>query len=180
MKKKLIAALTGLCVLASSTAGVFATNLEINGALKTPTNAKGQALSVFNENGSVYVPIRFISESLGCVVGWDASSETVKVSEPTIGFVMSTTGSFADVVINKSWVTLDNTILKADKYDVVKLTEQIGKFSKENDWGVVFRTDNGSVIIEKTFINSNIDYKSSPVNVYLYGGQAVGIGGWDE
>lgn len=180
MKKKLIAALTGLCVLACSTAGVFATNLEINGVLKTPTNARGQVLSIFNENGSVYVPIRFVSESLGCTVGWDASSETVKVSEPTIGFVMSTTGSFADVVINKSWVTLDNTILKADKYDVVKLTEQIGKFSKENDWGVVFKADSSSVIIEKQMINSNIDYKDSPVTVYFYGGKAVGISGWNE
>lgn len=180
MKRKLMAILTAGAVLASSTIGAFATTIQIDGVTKIPTNAKGVALEVFNKNGSIYVPIRYVSESLGCTVGWDGYTETVKIQKPIQGFVMSTSGNYADVIIDKSWTTLDNSVLKATKYDLVNLREEIGKYSKQNDWGVVFKTDSGSVIIDKDIINSNIDYQNEPVNVYFYDGKAVGISGWDE
>lgn len=87
----LIAALV-LCLLATS---VFAAagavqktltyrniRITLDGETLTPTDAGGKATEPFIMDDSVYLPVRAISEALGCEVSWDDAASTVRLLSP--------------------------------------------------------------------------------------------------
>ncbi|WP_438431359.1 copper amine oxidase N-terminal domain-containing protein [Gorillibacterium sp. sgz500922] len=83
MKKFLLGLLSG-ALLAGSTAAIAAPSLqakltsalfEINGQSVHPDSAN-PAIEV---NGRTYVPLRFVAEELGAVVGYEADSKTVRI-----------------------------------------------------------------------------------------------------
>lgn len=53
--------------------------VTLNGESVTLKDASGNVLEPFNYNGSVYVPIRGVSESLGMNVSYDSASKTVAI-----------------------------------------------------------------------------------------------------
>lgn len=87
----LVAALV-LCLLATS---VFAAagavqktltyrniRITLDGETLTPTDAGGKATEPFIMDDSVYLPVRAISEALGCEVSWDDAASTVRLLSP--------------------------------------------------------------------------------------------------
>lgn len=87
----LVAALV-LCLLATS---VFAAagavqktlayrniRITLDGETLTPTDANGKATEPFIMDDSVYLPVRAISEALGCEVSWDDAASTVRLLSP--------------------------------------------------------------------------------------------------
>lgn len=87
----LVAALV-LCLLATS---VFAAagavqktltyrniRITLDGETFTPTDADGKATEPFIMDDSVYLPVRAISEALGCEVSWDDAASTVRLLSP--------------------------------------------------------------------------------------------------
>lgn len=87
----LVAALV-LCLLATS---VFAAagavqktltyrniHITLDGETLTPTDAGGKATEPFIMDDSVYLPVRAISEALGCEVSWDDAASTVRLLSP--------------------------------------------------------------------------------------------------
>ena len=92
MKKlsKWIVALLAVLLLATP---VLATNGNVNAVLQylnikitldgqeiTPTDVNGKSTEPFAIDGTVYVPIRAVSEALGLDVEWDGETNTVKLS----------------------------------------------------------------------------------------------------
>ena len=80
----LIMALTGMAVFAangSKTLEAYYNNIKIyvDGAAITPTDVNGNSTEPFSVDGTVYVPIRAVSEALGKRVEWDGASNSVYV-----------------------------------------------------------------------------------------------------
>lgn len=57
--------------------------ISVNGTQIKPTDVNGKSTEPFAMDGTVYLPIRAISEALGCDVEWDAATNTVRVSTQT-------------------------------------------------------------------------------------------------
>ncbi|MBD3922400.1 hypothetical protein H8B09_26845 [Paenibacillus sp. PR3] len=93
-KMKIAAAV--ICLGAACTAVAYASDLVqahlSNGSIYVNNQKKelpsGQ--SVLNVNGSTYVPIRFISEQLHDIVGYDAKSKSVYIDDNQIRYAKST------------------------------------------------------------------------------------------
>jgi hypothetical protein len=77
--------------------------LMINDSVKNPTSP------AINIKGSVYVPLRYISENLGVSVDWDQSNQTVKITSGS-GTTTATTQPTA-----KQWVNVTTLSGSADK-----------------------------------------------------------------
>lgn len=83
MKKFIIGLLCGTVLTATSTAFasdfvkafLFPVKLVFNGETKDP----GDDNPVLNYNGKTYVPLRFLSETMGASVGYNGESQTVSV-----------------------------------------------------------------------------------------------------
>ncbi len=78
MKKRISILLTTLAVMLICAAPAFASEpiyLEINGTIVTP------AAAPVIENGTTLVPIRIISQNLGCKVDWDASTQGISITK---------------------------------------------------------------------------------------------------
>ena len=78
MKKRISILLTTLAVMLICAAPAFASEpiyLEINGTIVTP------AAALVIENGTTLVPIRIISQNLGCKVDWDASTQGISITK---------------------------------------------------------------------------------------------------
>ena len=60
---------------------VFAQNIGVflDGNSVMLTDAQGRIVEPFIQNGTTYVPLRGVSEVLGCQVEWDEENRTVKV-----------------------------------------------------------------------------------------------------
>lgn len=54
--------------------------LKVNGQEITPTDVNGSSTEPFAIDGTVYVPVRAISEALGCDVYWDSGANTVVIN----------------------------------------------------------------------------------------------------
>lgn len=61
--------------------------ISVDGAEITPTDANGKSTEPFSIEGSVYVPVRAISEALGGDVTWNSETNTVEI---TSGFAVPT------------------------------------------------------------------------------------------
>lgn len=94
MKKltRILIAALAVCLLATS---VFAAagavqktltyrniRITLDGETLTPTDAGGKATEPFIMDDSVYLPVRAISEALGCEVSWDDAASTVRLLSP--------------------------------------------------------------------------------------------------
>ena len=57
-------------------------NIKVNigGQEVTPKDAAGNTVEPFTYNGTVYLPVRAISQALGCTVSWDDATNTVKIA----------------------------------------------------------------------------------------------------
>lgn len=105
----LVAALV-LCLLATS---VFAAagavqktltyrniRITLDGETLTPTDAGGKATEPFIMDDSVYLPVRAISEALGCEVSWDDAASAVRISTeaPTLLYKFLTDITYTDII----------------------------------------------------------------------------------
>lgn len=65
-------------------------SIEVNGQAFVPRDANGKAVDVFTVNGTTYVPLRAIAETLGFEASYDSGRNLVSISTPT-----ASTGDFA-------------------------------------------------------------------------------------
>lgn len=56
--------------------------ITVDGEERTPTDVNGESTEPFIIDDTVYVPIRAISEALGCKVDWDSENKTVVILSP--------------------------------------------------------------------------------------------------
>lgn len=54
-------------------------SIYIDGVELHPTDANGKPVEVFSYNGTTYVPLRAVSESLGKAVKWDGATQSVYI-----------------------------------------------------------------------------------------------------
>jgi Copper amine oxidase N-terminal domain. len=96
MKSSTLKAFTSGVIVASIVSlsmSVFAESLEkqitvaynnikvsINGQQATLKDSSGNAVEPFTYNGTVYLPVRAVSQALGCTVAWDDTTSTVKLT----------------------------------------------------------------------------------------------------
>ncbi len=59
-------------------------NIYINGQLFTPTDVNGTVVPPLNLGGSVFLPVRAISNAFGKSVDWNGDTQTVTVSTPAV------------------------------------------------------------------------------------------------
>lgn len=94
MKKFILGLLCGIALMAGSaayasdalqpiTAYLFPVKFVINGQSKE----LGGEYTAFNYNGHAYVPVRFVAESMGGVVGYDEGSETIHILYPDLAYI---------------------------------------------------------------------------------------------
>lgn len=55
-------------------------SIKVDGEAVDPTDINGKATEPFLIDGSTYVPVRAISEALGCEVTWDGDTNTVNIT----------------------------------------------------------------------------------------------------
>ena len=59
--------------------------ISINGKQITPKDANGNTVEPFSYNGTVYLPVRAISQALGSSVSWNADTNTVSIEAKSAG-----------------------------------------------------------------------------------------------
>ena len=103
MKKKITAlalALTmvlGLAAVAANgdkTVSVTPMQMTINGQSVTPLKSDGTPAEVFAYDGATYVPLRFLSETLGIKVEWDPTAPNTAKLVGVPGFNVSDAGTY--------------------------------------------------------------------------------------
>jgi len=99
MKKKLIAGVIGLSMIASMGAGAYAaSNLQeikafLNSGIKFKVDGKpvqlrdgdGNAVLPISYKGTTYLPVRAVSDALGVAVNYDGQTGTVQLGEKSEG-----------------------------------------------------------------------------------------------
>lgn len=82
-----MAALFGMIGTAGAVVGKMQANLDynnikisLNGTQITPKDANGNVVEPFAINGTTYLPVRAVGESLGLDVQWDGNTKTVVLS----------------------------------------------------------------------------------------------------
>ena len=80
----LIMALTGMAVFAATGSKTLEANYDnikiyVDGAVITPTDVNGNSTEPFSVDGTVYLPLRAISEALGKTVEWDEETNSVYI-----------------------------------------------------------------------------------------------------
>lgn len=101
-----------------------------NGETITPTAVNGKSTEPFSIDGTVYLPIRAVSEALGCDIDWDATTNSVVIdadgvikaddvmeSVHSIGFV-DTDGAKVSAVVVKYNMDLTGAKIKASDFEV--------------------------------------------------------------
>lgn len=71
-----LAALTGKNIQVLTGVEIFVDGVKIN-----PTDANGDSVETFVYNGTTYVPLRAVSQSLGKNVNWDGANQRVYIGE---------------------------------------------------------------------------------------------------
>lgn len=71
-----MAALTSKTIQVSSGVDIYVDGIKMN-----PTDANGNPVETFIYNGTTYVPLRAVSESLGKNVNWDGTNKRVYIGE---------------------------------------------------------------------------------------------------
>lgn len=103
MKKKAAAALIGLSLFASTTAGVYAgSNLQeikaflnpglkfkVDGSPVQLVNANGSTVTPITYNNTIYLPVRAVSDALRVAVDYDAKTGTVQLGEKSEGVAIA-------------------------------------------------------------------------------------------
>lgn len=56
-------------------------DIYVNGVKMEPTDANGKPVETFVYNGTTYVPLRAVSQSLGNAVSWDGENQRVYIGE---------------------------------------------------------------------------------------------------
>lgn len=68
--------------LVSKTIEVFTgAEIYVDGVKMEPTDANGNPVETFIYNGTTYVPLRAVSQSLGYAVNWDGTTQSVYIGE---------------------------------------------------------------------------------------------------
>ena len=92
MKKK-VAALTLMLAIALSTTAMAGTlskktidvytgvEIYVDGVAMQPTDSEGKPVETFIYNGTTYVPLRAVSQSLNYAVNWDGANRRVYIGE---------------------------------------------------------------------------------------------------
>lgn len=94
-------------------------NLSVNGTQTALTNAKGAAVTPFVMDATVYLPVRGVSEALGCQVEWDSAANTVRITteEQT---VLKAGAGIAEMILPEEYfapnVAEDGTITYEDGF----------------------------------------------------------------
>lgn len=78
IKKILSTAIAGYVFAAISTAA-FAIDVYVDTDFTRLTDANGNTVEPFIQNGTTYVPLRGISQALGCQVEWDGNNRVIKI-----------------------------------------------------------------------------------------------------
>lgn len=84
--KKILTVITIIFILCTSLS-VSATSdisVYIDNKLTELTDANGYVVKPFIRNGTTYVPLRGISETLGCQVDWDSSAFAVRIWDKAV------------------------------------------------------------------------------------------------
>ena len=58
-------------------------SIEVNGQAFVPRDANGKAVDVFTVNGTTYVPLRAVAETLGFEASYDSGKNLVSISTPS-------------------------------------------------------------------------------------------------
>ena len=89
MRKKLIAALLAVCLIACITvpAAAYETktatlyyrgiSIKLDGAYLTPRDVNGTVVNPFIIDGTTYLPVRAVASALGLNVGWEQDTQTI-------------------------------------------------------------------------------------------------------
>jgi hypothetical protein len=72
----LISSVIALSAVCADAAGI---TVYVDNSLERLTDANGNTVEPFIQNGTTYVPLRGISQALGCEVEWDGKNKTVKI-----------------------------------------------------------------------------------------------------
>jgi hypothetical protein len=93
-------------------------DISVDGKTINPTDAKGNKVEPFIIDGTVYMPVRAISEALGCEVSWDNATSSVSViSEENI--VLKTGAGIGEIVLPQEYfenINADGTITYEDGF----------------------------------------------------------------
>ena len=57
-------------------------NIRVDGQLTQMTDANGHPVEVFEYNGTTYVPLRGVAQSMGADISYDAGTRTASVNSP--------------------------------------------------------------------------------------------------
>lgn len=133
MNKKITASISGLSLLLSTSAGVYAgANLQeikayLNGDLKVKVNGQpvqlndeqGNAILPITYEGNTYLPVRAVAGALKVAVDYDKETSTVLLGEKTEGVAIKTQKfSDADYSKDKKHTTYANKDYQEVLYDV--------------------------------------------------------------
>ncbi len=83
----------------------------------TVTSMK-MSVAPFVEKGRTYVPVRFIAESLGYAVGWDAAAKTVVIIDPATLFANADTDFSVISKLMKSDLDLEKPYASTGKFNM--------------------------------------------------------------
>lgn len=106
MKGYVAGLITALCLTIVSTADPIAKSIDVvfdsykiyvDGILTKLTDANQNTLEPLNYNGSIYLPIRAISESLGKEVTWESSTKSVYIGDLPISAPSKQSNNIPDI-----------------------------------------------------------------------------------
>lgn len=75
-------AVSALAISGRMTIEVDPINVQVNGAVFTPTDANGNPVPVFAYQGTTYAPLRALAEAYGLEVGYDKATNMATVADP--------------------------------------------------------------------------------------------------
>ena len=75
--------------------------ISLNGTQITPKDANGNVVEPFAINGTTYLPVRAVGESLGLDVQWDGNTKTVILTENSSGSNVSTADYASELYLLK-------------------------------------------------------------------------------
>lgn len=118
--------------------------ISLNGATFVPRDAKGNEVSVFLYNGTIYVPLRAVGEAMGMDVSYDSATKTAILVTADKSAVQqgSSTSSYISAERAKEIALRDAGVKAAD---AVFLRAQL-------DW------DDGRAEYEVEFYSGNVEY----------------------
>lgn len=153
-----MAALFGMIGTAGAVVGKMQANLDynnikisLNGTQITPKDANGNVVEPFAINGTTYLPVRAVGESLGMDVQWDGNTKTVLLSGAKSASGISRETVDKLTVYHDLYRLADNFMdLKDSVYDLITFID--GKNS-----GYVSASDLNKVLdnLNTTYTNCN-------------------------